>query len=209
MSCSNSHYVNATFLFLIDTHWHCCAFFLSFFFFHSFFLPVTWAIDLAVQGCKYHCGFFHSCPWTFTPIHLYNHSYTRHYCTGIESRCPYIFSCWGFCCMKDFTPSCLPTSLPYIPLCAVNLLMCSTCFCLIAIRKSQSVVVIALLHLTVAMKVTGINAESSVDFCRALLWASFCSVVLIIQKCQAQQLRVKHLTDPITLMRWPTFLIFE
>lgn len=28
-------------------------------FFHSFFLvsPVAWAIDLAVQGCKYHCGF--------------------------------------------------------------------------------------------------------------------------------------------------------
>ena len=71
MSCSNSHYLNATFLFLIDTHWHCCAFFLSFLlsFFHSFFLPVAWPIDLAVQGCKYHCGLFHSCPSTFTSIH--------------------------------------------------------------------------------------------------------------------------------------------
>lgn len=55
---------------LIDTHWHCCAFFLPFF--HSFFLPVAWAVDLAVQGCKYHCGFFHSHTprlyFTFTSI---------------------------------------------------------------------------------------------------------------------------------------------
>lgn len=41
-------------------------------FFHSFFLPVAWAIDLAVQGCKYRCGFFHSRPstfYTYSPVH--------------------------------------------------------------------------------------------------------------------------------------------
>lgn len=51
--------------------------------FHLFFLPTAWAVDLAVQGCKYH--------WTlsapFSPFMLHP------------------FSCWGICCMKDLGPS--------------------------------------------------------------------------------------------------------
>lgn len=93
MSCSN-HYFNA-FLCLIDTLTLC---FLSFF--HSFFLPVPWAIDLAVQGCKYHCGFFHSCPSTLTPLHPLYSSIQRY------MHQVHLLSCWGLWCMKDFAPSC-------------------------------------------------------------------------------------------------------
>lgn len=117
------------------------SFFLSFF--HSFFLPVAWAIDLAVQGCKYHCGFFSFAPlnfYTCSPTHPSIHSSLH----ASSHRCMYIFSCWGLCCMKYFTRSCPPTSLPYMSLWAVTLLMRRPYFCLIAIRKSHSVIVIAL-----------------------------------------------------------------
>lgn len=70
MSWSNFHYVNAAFLF---SDWHSLTLLCFLSFFHSFFLPVAWAVDLAVQGCKYHCGLVHKCPWTFTPAHLYIH----------------------------------------------------------------------------------------------------------------------------------------
>lgn len=39
------------------------SFFLSFL--YLFFLPVAWAVDLAVQGCKYHCRLLHSRPSIF------------------------------------------------------------------------------------------------------------------------------------------------
>lgn len=94
--------------FLIDTHWHCCAFFLPFL--HLFFLPVAWPIDLAVQGCKYHCVFFHSRPSLlylfFSSVCVHVHSLTSCY-----PRWEYWQRFWvarGFCCMKDFTP-CRPS----------------------------------------------------------------------------------------------------
>lgn len=95
------------------------------FFFHSFFLPVAWAIDLAVQGCKYHCGFFHSCPST-----SYTYSLLRPFTQSMLhalSHCVHILSCWHLCC---------PATTLH-PLCAVNLVP------LFIIRNSQSVVVIA------------------------------------------------------------------
>lgn len=115
MSCSNSHFVNATFLFLIDTHWHCCAFFLPFF--HSFFLPVAWAIDLAVQGCKYHCGFFHSCPSTFTPTHSLMH-WSPHALSHVVRAfwVAGVSAAWKISLHLALQP-------PYIPLCAIKLLV--------------------------------------------------------------------------------------
>lgn len=83
------------FFFLIDTHWHCCAFFLPFL--HLFFLPVAWPIDLAVQGCKYHCGFFHSRPSLvslfFTSIYVRVHSLTS--CLSTLRELAEVSSCWG------------------------------------------------------------------------------------------------------------------
>lgn len=130
MSCLNFHDINATFplFFLIDTHWHCCAFFLPFL--HLFFLPVAWPIDLAVQGCKYHCGFFHSCFPLFVFFSL------SHY-VHVHSHGEIIIRLWvagSFCCVKEFTPRspCRHTSL----LCAAQ---CGTLVVGLALPKSDIV----------------------------------------------------------------------
>lgn len=53
------------FSFSIDTSLTLLCFLSSF---HSFFLPMAWPVDLAVQGCKYHCGLFQPLdPFTLHP----------------------------------------------------------------------------------------------------------------------------------------------
>lgn len=114
MSYLNFHNINATFpfFFLIDTHWHCCAFFLPFL--HLFFLPVTWPIDLAVQGCKYHCGFFHSRP----PFRSLISSVSLRTCPSTDSPLATVrvltgaLSCWGLLRQRCYSTS--PFMSPYI-----------------------------------------------------------------------------------------------
>lgn len=107
-------------------HWHCslCPFFIPFFlsfflysflsFFHPFFLPVAWAVDLAVQGCKYHCVFFHSCPSTSTPLFTHLHMFCTFWVAGVSAA-------WQISLHLALPP-------PYIQLCAVRFLMRSTWF---------------------------------------------------------------------------------
>ena len=95
------------------------SFFLSFFltflsFFHPFFLPVAWAVDLAVQGCKYHCVFFHSCPSTSTPLFTHLHTFCTFWVAGVSAA-------WKISLHLALPP-------PYIQLCAVRFLMLSTWF---------------------------------------------------------------------------------
>lgn len=142
------HYITATFPFLIDTHWNCCAFFLSFFL--SLVLPVAWAVDLAVQGCKYHCRFFHPCPLTFTDTHI--RSCTPH-CVQRVRLCAH-FELPGTVLHERFH-TIVPSHQSYIPLCAGNLLMPSTRFSVVAIRQSQSVVFRAWQHLAVRLWISG------------------------------------------------------
>lgn len=123
--------------------------FLSFFLssFHSFFLPLAWPIDLAVQGCKYHCGLFHSCPSTFTSIH-----------TPILTCIKFLhFELLGHLLHGRFH-TILPSrySSLHLTVC-FNLLMHTPYSCLISIRKAQSVIVIALCTLDCFIKVTGIS----------------------------------------------------
>lgn len=79
-------------------------------------------------------------PQPFTPVH----SFIQALITYTESQRPHILSCWGLRCMKDFPPSCPPTTLHPTMCCKFANAYPGTCICFITTRKSQSVAVIAL-----------------------------------------------------------------
>lgn len=148
MSCTSIISLQLFLFWLTPTEIVVLSFFLSFFL--SLVLPVAWAVDLAVQGCKYHCRFFHPCPLTFTDTHI--RSCTPH-CVQRVRLCAH-FELPGTVLHERFH-TIVPSHQSYIPLCAGNLLMPSTRFSVVAIRQSQSVVFRAWQHLAVRLWISG------------------------------------------------------